>query len=441
MVHFLIGVVVLVWTLDDAVAIAVTILVAVFLVVVLVLTVLPVFVRRCPYRSPTAWACVRLADFVPHIFRLPTNWAFYGGRYIWYITLLVSDYIIRSQYIPRRVRRIHADYILKPYLFQHYFYNKSSSGKTWRTDGIGGVRRFDWDYAKLQLAREAAHLGPDGTFISEPDVDSVLWTRFYEDLTQSPALLRALQWVFITSPGDSQITACIDECILSVHPDRSLCTQRICQGVALTYLYPSQVMKEKSSRKYSSGDVVLRTAWSNAHTSRNLPQADPITCHRISLGVIAQLPLDKTQQVIFCLNTEFSLGHYCYTGGPQVHSLRLGLLAADLRSVITGNTGSSSDWIRDDSSLRRVFEWLSMMTALGYFSASFRLQADRYLDGLRSILNNEPTHETLLGSRAPGLRTLAFIVAIQHAKVSITENKSLGMLQLLSIGSLFIRPV
>lgn len=76
-----------------------------------------------------------------------------------------------------------------------------------------------------------------------------------------------------------------------------------------------------------------------------------------------------------------------------------------------------------------------MMTAYSNSDTSFRLQADRHLDGLRSILNDEPDHKALLGSRAPGLRTLAFIVTSKHAKVSITENKSLGMFQSYSIRS------
>lgn len=49
MILFLAGMVILLWTLDNVVAIAVTVVVAVFLSVVSVFTVLPIFVRRCPY--------------------------------------------------------------------------------------------------------------------------------------------------------------------------------------------------------------------------------------------------------------------------------------------------------------------------------------------------------------------------------------------------------
>ncbi|GJE95629.1 hypothetical protein PsYK624_118150 [Phanerochaete sordida] len=58
MVLFLSGVVVLLWTLDDVVAIIITVFAALFLVATCAFTLLPVIYRRCPYKSPTAWACV-----------------------------------------------------------------------------------------------------------------------------------------------------------------------------------------------------------------------------------------------------------------------------------------------------------------------------------------------------------------------------------------------
>ncbi|GJE97511.1 hypothetical protein PsYK624_137320 [Phanerochaete sordida] len=58
MVLFLCGVVVLLWTLDDVVAIIITIFAALFLVAAAMFTLLPIIYKRCPYKSPTAWACV-----------------------------------------------------------------------------------------------------------------------------------------------------------------------------------------------------------------------------------------------------------------------------------------------------------------------------------------------------------------------------------------------
>ena len=63
MVLFLAGIAALLWTLDDVVAEIVTVVIAVFLGVVATLTVLPVFVKRCPYKSPTTWILLRLYTF------------------------------------------------------------------------------------------------------------------------------------------------------------------------------------------------------------------------------------------------------------------------------------------------------------------------------------------------------------------------------------------
>lgn len=60
MILFLAGIVVLLWTLDNVVAIAVTVLVALSLTAISTITVLPILFQWCPYKSPTAWLFVRL---------------------------------------------------------------------------------------------------------------------------------------------------------------------------------------------------------------------------------------------------------------------------------------------------------------------------------------------------------------------------------------------
>ncbi|GJE95655.1 hypothetical protein PsYK624_118410 [Phanerochaete sordida] len=58
MILFLVGMVILLWTLDSVVAICLTAVTISFLLVIAIFTVLPVFARRCPYKSPTAWAII-----------------------------------------------------------------------------------------------------------------------------------------------------------------------------------------------------------------------------------------------------------------------------------------------------------------------------------------------------------------------------------------------
>ena len=60
MLLFLIGIAILLWTLDFFVAQAITIAIAAFLVAIAALTILPVFFKCCPYKSPSACGLVVL---------------------------------------------------------------------------------------------------------------------------------------------------------------------------------------------------------------------------------------------------------------------------------------------------------------------------------------------------------------------------------------------
>ncbi|PSR99069.1 hypothetical protein PHLCEN_2v4226, partial [Hermanssonia centrifuga] len=74
-VLFLAGLVVLVWTLDTVVAIVITTAVSVVIMVLCTVTVLPAVYRRCPYKSPTGWACVIMFDALAMVVSW-TRWHF-----------------------------------------------------------------------------------------------------------------------------------------------------------------------------------------------------------------------------------------------------------------------------------------------------------------------------------------------------------------------------
>ncbi len=57
-VLFLVGLVVLLWTVDVIVAMVITIATVVLLMIVFAVTILPAIFHRCPYKSPTGWAFV-----------------------------------------------------------------------------------------------------------------------------------------------------------------------------------------------------------------------------------------------------------------------------------------------------------------------------------------------------------------------------------------------
>lgn len=74
-VLFLVGLIVLVWTLDTVVAIVITTAVSVVIMVLCTVTVLPAVYRRCPYKSPTGWACVIMFDALARVVSW-TRWHF-----------------------------------------------------------------------------------------------------------------------------------------------------------------------------------------------------------------------------------------------------------------------------------------------------------------------------------------------------------------------------
>ncbi|PSR97595.1 hypothetical protein PHLCEN_2v4302 [Hermanssonia centrifuga] len=76
-VLFVVGLVVLLWTLDAVVAITITIVTVVLLLAVCAVTVLPSIFHRCPYKSPTGWACVIIYDALIWTFRY--TWTLAAG--------------------------------------------------------------------------------------------------------------------------------------------------------------------------------------------------------------------------------------------------------------------------------------------------------------------------------------------------------------------------
>lgn len=71
LVMFLIGLLIFLWDLDPVVAVVITVAVGLFLAIAVALTITPAFWKRCPYKSPTAWAFLvfwrtvaRLAKFI-----------------------------------------------------------------------------------------------------------------------------------------------------------------------------------------------------------------------------------------------------------------------------------------------------------------------------------------------------------------------------------------
>lgn len=306
MVLFLVGVVVLVWTLDNAVAIAVTILAAFFLSVFAVITVLPVFAKQCPYKSPTAWAFIHLVDMM---------------RYV----ALRSDHWINHEILGRLA-----------------YYPLFPRAKTWRKADLEGGWRIEpavtRQAIKLLLERAAMHLNHNGEFVAGPRAHSVSQSciaHCMDDLREVPVLVRALEWVSRASPGNPQITSCIDQCMNFIHSTKH--TYHLCPGEALTNLYACRVWR---TQRTGRPRLDLGPITEDGRVYGQYLPSDMITEQRIALGVVVSTTGDA-QQPAFRLGNLFSLNLGSMYVGDQ-ESLWLRLLAADLRRVTLDPSGSPS---------------------------------------------------------------------------------------------------
>lgn len=224
MVFFLAGVVILLWTLDDVVARVITVFVSLFLGAFAALTVLPIVSKRCPYKSPTAWAC------------------------------LVAAYILSSPflYVFRGIISVNVITILDYITFQWHCYHDQPFGRcvwlvltntyrlithTW--DGQWPTIARTWRSRDLEIPRSKAFRRPDIVFAAEselacmdvtlgengaPATESRIYVSSYvahallEHIAEVSHLLRALAWVKRSSQS-SEVTNYIEECAHMIHPD------------------------------------------------------------------------------------------------------------------------------------------------------------------------------------------------------------------------------
>lgn len=211
MALFLLGILVLLWTLDDVVAIAITTVATLFLVVITAFTIFPIFFKTCPYKSPTAWACVVGYDYLV--------WAPLS-----YMQRVAKAY--RSAATNTSWRAVFA-----------LAERPASKAVTWRTRDIlaaktvpevaGSQGALIREAIKREIVKEAAPIGESGQLnlshsghgrrLPGDDVVEALLT----DVSEMHLLFKALLWVSMSSQ-DAQVTTYINQCLGSIHPEPPL---------------------------------------------------------------------------------------------------------------------------------------------------------------------------------------------------------------------------
>ncbi|KAJ3534156.1 hypothetical protein NM688_g7180 [Phlebia brevispora] len=169
---FLCGIMILLWTLDLALAIVVTVPACAFLAYVLLITLWPVFNIRCPYKSPTGWAFAVLKHKM--------------GRLLCFV------------------------------LSYSAFRNINwSEYKAFWDDEYGTLE--DWRTREVQKSLEQ-EVDPTLRDLIE-ELDEEGGSKFTKDVVRLPTLLRSLAWVSRDSPDDLGPEHFTD-CIMTIH-----CTQ------------------------------------------------------------------------------------------------------------------------------------------------------------------------------------------------------------------------
>lgn len=386
MILFLIGVVILLWTLDNVVAIVVTISVLLFLSAAVAFTILPLFYRKCPYKSPTAWAFSVTLDFL----RASWRYGLYRGKNI------VND----------------CDW---------------PRPKTWRERDVNICRMTTQTgraAAKRELLEEINHIG-DGiqpTMITSAVVKSsdAYADELLRDIEETGFLVRALLWVQKASQ-DTRVAKYADQCLESLHLNQTQETIRSSSILAVWSIFLAIEGNHLSTPQ--------STLWRTGESSEIPSQ---ITALRRSLNVEAHVPTILDSDLI-----KYRISGYGPTGvGPYLiqratcteaqlsaHSLLFRILVVHLRTraarlhdlLQSHGLGSHTVALH----IRRMIETFQAIRSLG--SDLDLLSTEWYREALRSILCHRELNDAL-DTTAPGFRADVFRRAGGYVRLTVDEE-------------------
>ena len=452
MILFLTGMVILLWTLDDVVAICVTAVVSAFLLVVSAFTILPVLFRRCPYRSPTAWACVagynlacaqgpnfaKLCKLCFHALCLCIKqlcemaldgYGGVGGRPRLYI---------RRPPSARSSSSWHSflDSILHTFLLHLWnavkdqAHPKTNSSFRMRTMVWPSVPT-DWRYrdlesckatklqvgrwwtkwrdarpdAKRALATEWTELGENGQFLKQLEPEKVPETAvdaLFVEISHTTLLLQALSWVQRSSQ-DALVSTFIEQCTGLVHSAEPAGTK----PYAIRMVADWCVLSSLQHNHLQQPQLALLPR--SHHAASSLAGESPLTELRLSTGIhIRDLLSPSPRQRQRALSLDVS------APGSHIVPVLARMVAADLQHTLV--TVSVSDSLLQE---RRTLELFNVLQALTEGITGLRNEP-WFVHAVESLL--------LASTQGPGASKLAmsFPVACEQVKLSSRHEKDLG---------------
>ncbi|PSR72618.1 hypothetical protein PHLCEN_2v11502 [Hermanssonia centrifuga] len=217
-VLFLAGLVVLVWTLDTVVAVIITTAVSIVILILCTVTILPAVYYRCPYKSPTGWACVVIFDALTVVvlwtkqhFELLAIFI----EFLWSVLFLIAynlpSYALGKiwQWIVQPARPLAAACSSR---IRHFLSS--------RRDSLPPFPRFsNWRERDLSTndVGSSEILSFDDVGLPETWV-STAKTRVAKDICQVMPLVRALSWVR-KSTEDPRLLQHVVASVESIHRD------------------------------------------------------------------------------------------------------------------------------------------------------------------------------------------------------------------------------
>jgi hypothetical protein len=372
MVQFLIGIVILLWTLDDVVATVVTVVTLLFLFIVSTFTILPIFNKRCPYKSPTAWACLIAFSFLVYMFQSA-------------VSLLVSM-------------------------------DKTPFPKSWRDRDLGTravtkIHAATWwptyedarTAAKRELARENRNLSAGGELLASAGLN--LWNdndadALLRNIGEIAFLIRALSWVECASQ-DTRMHAYISQSLSFIHTDMHGVLPRDVQNIRAVTLW--SLISSLRRNVFTSPHLAL----CEVDPDDSLQTSTTITSLRQELGVT----LNGVVNFPYADKSPFT-----WPISPYTTILRRLLLSTTEASI------SKSDWHLAETVIRRICESIGLWH--GYFppgrSKCWQLRI------LHSMLRSRAWDET--HRLAPELSDFILKVALRNGKLTMDdEGKHLSM--------------
>ena len=414
MILYLMGIVLLLWTLDNVVAVVITIVVATFLAAASAFTILPLLCKRCPYRSPTAWALCAAWEFARAAYRYSRllKHAYTKSSHLCVLPLYQrARYALQSVDWPCRIKtwreRDLDDY-------------KIDSINGWQV-GCGAACNI----ARTELAREEGHLTSNGRLVwprlpSFPDISvatnyvsrSAAY-MFIADLSETSLLWRALAWMRKTSQ-DARVSKFIDQSITTIHHNSEAFSASYGSHTLTDWCIISSLA---SGSTLDPLDTLLRKSGD-----------DHLTQLRKALRIQADGCLDphsSEEQFVFSVDerpSDTRLGPL--QSGPELYillriiSTDLQLLMEHLQTMVDAH--EETDRPEDFGiHVRRVFELTSALLRLASYGESLFSGGPQYTSGLYAIISCKGQLKEALESLAPGLRLIAFRLVCRYAKVSM----------------------